>query len=98
MIETPDIKAELIGGIQDLINLVENSREIDVGRNDRRSQVFEEIRDSLIDTNNLFLKFDYSPPKSKVFSLRINLDESTDDLDKKLSRLKQKVLRYRNSK
>jgi len=56
--EIKKIKEKLVGGIQDLINLIENSQEIDVGRNDKRSQVFEEIKDSLINTHNLFLKFD----------------------------------------
>lgn len=37
-------------------------------------------------------------PKSKVFSIRINLDDSNDELEKKLSELTQKVTRYRNSK
>ena len=39
-----------------------------------------------------------TPPKSKVFSIRINLDDSHDEIDEKISELQQKVKRYRNSK
>lgn len=37
-------------------------------------------------------------PKSKVFSIRINLDDAEEEINKKLSELKQKVNRYQNSK
>lgn len=39
-----------------------------------------------------------TPLKSKVFSIRINLNDSNDEIDVKISELKQKITRYRNLK
>lgn len=39
-----------------------------------------------------------SIPKSKVFSIRVNLDDSEEEINQKISELQQKVERYRNSK
>lgn len=57
----------------------------------------EKINDTFYVSKEKYFK-PKSIPKSKVFSIRINLDDSNDELDKKLSELKQKVTRYRNSK
>lgn len=35
-----------------------------------------------------------SIPKSKVFSIRVNLEDSNEEIDKKISELKQKVKKY----
>lgn len=37
-------------------------------------------------------------PTSKVFSIRVNPDDSNEEINKKISELKQKVNRYQNSK
>ena len=37
-------------------------------------------------------------PTSKVFSIRVNLDDSNEEINKKITELKQKVKRYQNSK
>ena len=39
-----------------------------------------------------------SPEKSKVFSIRVNLLESKDDINTKINDLKQKIVKYQNLK
>ena len=38
-----------------------------------------------------------TPQKSKVFAIRINLSDSKEEIDKKITELKHKITKYRNS-
>ena len=39
-----------------------------------------------------------TPKKSKVFSIRINLSDSKEEIDKKITELKYKITKYRKIK
>jgi len=49
-------KEKFIGKIQDLINEIEASDEIDIPLNDTRSQMWEDVLQYLLDAHNRFIQ------------------------------------------